>query len=178
MKELGYFFAKLRYKLKHYDKEVISDYFRKSGMKIGKRSSIFCNIMTSEPYLIEIGDNVTIAGNVCFVTHDNSSIKVNPSKANLFGYIKIGNNVFIGQNSTIMYGVTLPNDVIVASGSVVVNSFSQERIIIGGNPARIIGRWDSFEERVNNYGMGQNEARERARSGDKSKFITRKIKDE
>ena len=102
MRELGYIIAKLRYKLKHYDKEVISDYFRKAGMKIGKGCAIFCNIMTPEPYLIELGDNVTIAGNVSFVTHDNSSIKVNSSKANLFGYIKIGNNVFIGQNSTIM----------------------------------------------------------------------------
>ena len=147
-------------------------------MKIGKGCAIFCNIMTPEPYLIELGDNVTVAGNVSFVTHDNSSIKVNSSKANLFGYIKIGNNVFIGQNSTIMYGVTIPNDVIIASGSVVVNSFSREGIIIGGNPARIIGSWDSFAERVEYFGMGQKEAKERAQSGDMSKFITRKIKDE
>lgn len=79
--------------------------------------------MTSEPYLVRIGENVTISGNVTFVTHDNSISKISPQYVNLFGYISIGDNCFLGQNSTIMYGCTLANNIIVASGSVVCNSF-------------------------------------------------------
>ena len=70
--------------------------------------------MTSEPYLVRIGENVTISGNVTFVTHDNSISKISPQYVNLFGYISIGDNCFLGQNSTIMYGCTLANNIIVA----------------------------------------------------------------
>lgn len=35
MKNIGYWGAKLLYKLKRNDKEVISRYFRNTGMKIG-----------------------------------------------------------------------------------------------------------------------------------------------
>ena len=45
MKELGYFIAKVKFKLCGNRKEVISDYFRKSGMKIGENCNICCNIM-------------------------------------------------------------------------------------------------------------------------------------
>ena len=35
VKELGYFISKIRYKLHVSNKEIISQYFRKNGMKIG-----------------------------------------------------------------------------------------------------------------------------------------------
>lgn len=97
--------------------------------------------------MIIIGDNVTIAEDVQFVTHDNSIMKVDNSCYNLVGFIKIGNNCFVGQRSTVLYGVTLADSIIVAAGSVVVNSFDEEKIIIGGNPAKKIGTWDSFIEK-------------------------------
>lgn len=74
---------------------------------------------------------------------------------NLYGKIKIGDNCFIGERSTLLYGVTLANNIIVASGSVVVDSFSSERIIIGGNPARVIGNWDSFFEKSKKMARGR-----------------------
>lgn len=72
MKEAGYFFAKIKSKIKSDGREEISKYFRKAGMKVGRNCNICCNIMVSEPYLVEIGDNVTFAGDVTLVTHDNS----------------------------------------------------------------------------------------------------------
>lgn len=51
-----------------------------------------------------------------------------------------------------MYGVELAENTIVAAGSVVTKSFSQKNIIIGGNPAKIIGTWEKFREKVNKYG--------------------------
>lgn len=165
MYEIRYLLTKVKFKLSGGKKEIINNYFRKSGMLIGSNCTICCNIMTTEPYLIKIGDNVTIAGNVSFITHDNSISKIIPEKSDLFGYIKIGNNCFIGANSTIMYGISLANNIIVASGSVVTKSFNEERVVIGGNPARIIGSWDSLFDRykdvaINIHGMGKSQKKE------------------
>ncbi|MBQ7111383.1 MAG: acyltransferase [Thermoguttaceae bacterium] len=105
--------------------------------------------------MIEIGDNVTISSYVVFITHDNSIQRVSPKTINLFGKIVVGDNCFLGERSTLMYGVKLANNVIVASGSVVTNSFATERIIIGGNPARVIGSWDKFFEKTSHLARGR-----------------------
>lgn len=147
MKNLSYWLMKARYRLKHNNKEIISDHFRKMGMKIGKRCNICCNIATTQPFLIEMGDNVTIAGDVLLLTHDNSISKPLPHTTDLFGKIVIGNNVFIGTRSLIMPGVYLADNVIVAAGSVVTKSFHMGGAIIGGNPAKIIGTVDKFVEK-------------------------------
>ena len=118
------------------------------GVKIGKNCLICSSPMTREAYLIDIGDNVTVSTNVTFVTHDNSIKFLYPTKSDIFGKIVIGNNCFIGENSIILYGVTLADNVIVAAGSVVTKSFRDSNIIIGGNPARIINTWDRFSEKI------------------------------
>lgn len=147
MKEMSYLWAKVKSRLSRNSKETINNHFRKSGMKIGINCTICSNIMTAEPYLIEIGDNVTFSGGVTLVTHDNSISKVIPGTTDLFGRITIGNNCFIGMNATILYGVTLADNVIVASGSVVTKSVHESNVIVGGNPARVLGTWDKFAEK-------------------------------
>lgn len=147
MKALNYWFMKIIYRIKGRDKEVVSNYFRRMGMKIGKNCNICDNIATTEGYLITLGDNVTLAGGVLFVGHDNSISKMIPNTTDLFGEIKIGNSCFIGNRAILMYGITLADEIVVAAGSVVTKSFNQSRIIIGGNPARVIGTWDSFIEK-------------------------------
>ena len=51
--------------------------------------------------------------------------------------IIIGNNVWIGANCTILPGVTIGDNCIIAAGSVVTKSF-QTNLMIAGNPAKII----------------------------------------
>jgi len=51
--------------------------------------------------------------------------------------ITIGDNCWIGGNATINPGVTLGNNVVVASGAVVVKSFG-DNVVLGGNPARVL----------------------------------------
>ena len=51
--------------------------------------------------------------------------------------ISIGDNCWIGGHAIINPGVTLGNNVIVASGAVVVKSFG-DNVIVGGNPARVL----------------------------------------
>lgn len=147
--QLGYLFAKLKGKLKRdRRKESINAWFKKQGVHFKEGGhgwvNINSNIAKNEPHLIYIGDNVTVGGGVEFVTHDNSISKVLPQYTDLFGRIVIGDNCFIGARSVIMYGITLADNVIVASGSVVTKSVKESNVIIGGNPAKIITTWEKF----------------------------------
>lgn len=145
MKDLQFFCVKAISKIKREKhKESIMNFFRRQGISIGKDSNIVSNIITPECHLIKIGSNVTIAANVIFITHDNSISKVIPNTTDLFGKIIIGDNSFIGAGSIILYGVELAPNTIVAAGSVVTKSFLQGNVIIGGNPAKVIGTWDDF----------------------------------
>lgn len=133
--------------------KYIVDKLRESGISIGKETHIFSNIVTSEPYLIEIGENCTISTDVTFITHD-ASVGVflgRNVKSDLCGRIKIGNNCFIGNNSILLYGVSLPNKTLVAAGSVVTKSIAEEGCIIGGNPAKVIGKVDDFLDKYKTF---------------------------
>ena len=48
----------------------------------------------------------------------------------------IGNNVEIGVGAKIIGGVTIADDIVIGAGAVVVDSFLEKGIIIGGVPAR------------------------------------------
>lgn len=119
---------------------------RKSGMQIGERCRIFCNIQSNEPYMIQIGDNVTISGNVSFCTHDNGIIKVLEGKTDVVGPITVGNDCFIGMHSILMLGVTLGDNCIVGAGSVVTHSFPPHSVL-AGNPAKRICSTDEYAEK-------------------------------
>lgn len=143
MKKISWYLAKIKSKL-FKNHEILVNYYRRGGCRIGQDCLICSDIMTQEPFLISIGDRCVISTDVVFVTHDYSISRVIPDKSNIYGRIQIGNNCFIGTRSVLMYGIELPDNVIVAAGSVVVNSFEDSNIVIAGNPARIVGTWDDM----------------------------------
>lgn len=156
--QLGYYLAKLIGKIrrdKH--KETLNNWFKKRGVSLDTNGpgwiNINSNIAVNEPHLISIGANTTIAGNVEFVTHDNSISKCCDA-TDLFGKITIGSNCFIGARSVILYGVTIADNVIVAAGSVVTKSVTQSNVILAGNPARVISNWDSFVKKNETISLG------------------------
>lgn len=51
--------------------------------------------------------------------------------------IVIGNHVWIGCRVTVLKGVTLYDDNVVAAGSVVTKSFKEKSVLIAGNPATV-----------------------------------------
>lgn len=146
----SYAIAKMVSKLSRNKREFMSRYFRRCGIECGKNCNILSDIMTKEPFLIHIGNNVTISSGVRFATHDASVAKVFGPEigSDIFGEINIGNDCFIGLGAIILPGVTLADRIIVASGSVVTKSFSESDVIIGGNPARVIGNWTDFKEKT------------------------------
>lgn len=125
------------------------EYYRTLGVKIGNNCRIYTNRFGSEPWLVSIGNNVTITSDVTFITHDGSTWLCRDDKGRryLFKETHIGNNVFIGSNSIILPGVVIEDNVIVAAGSVVVKSVPQGSIV-GGNPAKIIGDFHQYEKKV------------------------------
>ncbi|WP_241666118.1 acyltransferase [Planococcus koreensis] len=103
----------------------------------------------SEPYLITIGDHVTVGANVQFVSHDGGVWIFREEYPNIdvLAPIKIGNNVFLGINSIIMPGVTVGDNCIIAAGSIVTKNV-QSNTIVGGSPAKFLKTVEEYKEKV------------------------------
>jgi len=124
-------------------------YSRFLGMKIGKNCRIFSRPrFGSEPYLIEIGDDVRIARGVSFITHDGglTLFRNEFPGINYFAKIKIGNNVLIGLNTIILPGVTIGNNVIIGSCSV-INKDIPDNSVVAGIPAKLICDIESYKQK-------------------------------
>lgn len=150
----------------------------KMGVKIGENCRIGTRDFGSEPYLVEIGNNVQITAGVKFFTHGGSFLlRQKYPDFDFFGKIKVKNNVYIGNNVLIMPGVIIESNVIIGAGSIVTKSFP-EGVIIGGNPAKIIGDIVSFESKILKYnlhskGMNYQEKKKFLLSLSDDKFIQR-----
>lgn len=107
------------------------------GMKVGKN---FCRMHStildpSHCWLIQIGDNVTLAPRVHVLAHDASLI-------NHLGYARIGNvvigdNVFVGADSVILPNVTIGNNSIIGANSTVSRDIPAN-VVAAGSPAKVI----------------------------------------
>jgi acetyltransferase-like isoleucine patch superfamily enzyme len=96
---------------------------------------------------ILIGDDCMFAYDVDLRTGDSHSIldtrtntRINPP-----GNVQIADHVWVAPHCTILKGVEIQRNSIVATRSVVTGSWYQEGVIIGGSPARILKEnitWD------------------------------------
>ncbi|MBR6475002.1 MAG: acyltransferase, partial [Lachnospiraceae bacterium] len=99
------------------------------------------------PEKIFIGDNVRCGSKVYFVTHDVIHDMLNHREGNDYefkekiGEIHIGDNVFIGFNTTILYDVNIGSNVVIAAGSL-VNKSIPSNSVYGGVPAKYICSFD------------------------------------
>lgn len=153
--DINYSIARFMSRFSKNRREAMSNYFRKKGVAVGKRCNILSNVATSEAYLVSIGDDTTISSEVLILTHDASVGKIFGKEvaSDVAGRVSIGSNCFIGARSTLLYGVSIANNVIVAAGSVVTKSITQERVIVGGNPAKVISTWDKLESKSVDKGL-------------------------
>lgn len=125
-------------------------FYRKLGVKIGKRCTfIGDNIsFSSEPYLINIGNDVRVSFDVCFITHDGGTHvlrKQNPEVC-IYGQIIVGNNVFIGARSIILPNTKIGNNSIVGAGSLVTKDIPDNEVW-GGIPAHKICTVDEYKKK-------------------------------
>lgn len=143
---LGTIFSKY-----HMQKDPVT-YLRKQGARIGDGCSIASNVsFGSEPYLINIGDNVRLTERVRLITHDGGVWVVRHimdefKDVDLFGKITIGNNVHVGVDSVIMPGVTIGNNVVIGCCAVVTHDIP-DNSVAAGTPARVIESIDEYIEK-------------------------------
>lgn len=127
-------------------------YARKIGVKVGKDCRLIGikrGQFGSEPYLIRIGSHVTIASGTSFITHDGGVWVLRPEfpDIDVFGSITIEDNVFVGMNATLMPGITIGHDSVVATGSVVTRNVPPGSIV-AGVPAKIIGTIEEYKRKT------------------------------
>jgi acetyltransferase-like isoleucine patch superfamily enzyme len=122
---------------------------RSQGVRVGEGCRIYSDIASTEPWLIEIGDRVGIAGGVKFLTHDGAAMMVRDRRpgAQKLGTIRIGDEAFIGENAILLPGTEIGSRCIVGPGAVVRGKVADNTLVFG-NPAREMGRASLYLERL------------------------------
>lgn len=136
--------SKLKDVVRRLTGEIPTSTLVKRGLKVGSdfNRQQGCYIDPTHCFLIEIGKNVTFSIRVTVMAHDASTKKI-------LGYTKIGrvtvgNNVFVGANTTILPGVKIGDNVIIGAGSVVTRSIP-DNVVAAGNPAKVICSLEDYK---------------------------------
>ncbi len=106
----------------------------------------------TEPEMISFGDNVHVASGVTFINHDISVFMLRYMEPETkfharTGGIEIGNNVFVGANSTILYNVKIGNNVIIGAGSIITKDIP-DGVVAVGVPCKPIGSFENFVNKM------------------------------
>lgn len=120
------------------DSETFVSYLKRNGVDIADTAWIVAptkvTIDMTRPYLISIGAFTTITEGVMILTHGFDWSVIKRGKGLVLGSagsVSIGDNVFIGVNSTILKGVTIGDNVIVAAGSLVTRDIPSNTVAMG-----------------------------------------------
>ena len=134
--------------------KIIKKLFGKTGQQILIEQNFWCdygyNIFVGENFYmnhnciildagrVEFGNNIFIAPNCAFYTAGHP---IEPEIRNRgLEYakpIKVGNNVWIGGNVTVLPGITIGDNVTIGAGSVVVKDIPSNVVAVG-NPCKVI----------------------------------------
>ena len=120
-------------------------------LRIGRNVQLNDAVHIGAVESIEIGDHTLIASRVFISDHNHGNYdagapkfdpKVPPIyRALVSKPIKIGCNVWIGEQVCILPGVTIGNGAIVGAGSIVTKDVPAQSIVVG-NPAKVIRMFD------------------------------------
>ena len=117
---------------------VFPPFYTDFGKNITVGKNVFINACChfQDQVGITLGDNCLVGHNVIFATL-NHGFAPEERQSMLPAPIVVGRNVWIGSNSTILQGVTIGDNSIIAAGSVVTKDVPANAIV-AGVPARFI----------------------------------------
>lgn len=127
-------------------------YLRKNKIfgSIGENVTIMDRKIPLYANLIRIHNNVRVASNVTFATHDVTHLVLNNMESGnkqhfseTVGCIELMDNVFVGTNCTIVGNVRIGPNAIVAAGAVVSKDVPPNSVV-GGVPAKVICSFDEY----------------------------------
>lgn len=142
-----------KYRRSRMNPHQLAESYRSALYHLGTNVSLYTNNLGTEPYLISIGNNVTVAADVKFVTHDVSVFNIarylNRPENSLdkVGCIVIEDNAFIGAYSVLMPNCRIGKNSIVAAASVVTKHIPDNEVW-GGVPAKFIMTTDEYAKSV------------------------------
>lgn len=125
--------GKIVFIIRHIPVKVLQIY----GLTLGKDVFIGAGVVIDQsfPWLISIGDDVTLTAGTKILSHDASiGGYIGYTKV---GKVNIGNHTFIGVNSIILPGVDIGDHCIIGAGSVVTKDVPPYSVVIG-NPAKVV----------------------------------------
>ncbi len=112
-----------------------------TALRIGRNVFINQNCTLYDLGGIDIGDDVMIGPNVSLITSGHPLAPAQRRSVTIGKPIVIERNVWIAAGATIIGGVTVGENAVVAAGSVVTRDVPAQTLA-GGNPARVIRSLD------------------------------------
>ncbi len=123
--------------------EVSTEQLVAMGMKVGSNFKRQEGVILdpSHCWLIDIGNDVTLAPRVHILAHDASTKEfLGYTK---IGRVNIGNKVFVGASTVVLPGVTIGENVIIGANSTVTKDIPANSVAVG-SPARVICSLDEY----------------------------------
>jgi maltose O-acetyltransferase len=131
-----------RYAYNIFPQSKIRTFSSTARVVIGNNVGFNSLAIVARSQTISIGDNTMIGGNCQIMDTDGHPIwppheRWSYSDTQFDKPVEIGSNVFIGLNVTILKGVSIGDNSVVAAGSVVVSSIPQNSLA-AGVPAKVV----------------------------------------
>ena len=120
-------------------------------LRVGERVTFGHHVTLGVIEAISIGDDTMIGELVSIRDHDHAFDRLDipiRQQGAVSVPVRIGNDVWIGGQATVLKGVTIGNQAVIGANSVVTRDIP-ERAIAVGSPARVIGyRGDSKDNPI------------------------------
>lgn len=128
-------------------------WLKKQGCEIGEGVNFIDPrngwVDVSRPWMVRIGNNVTITSGVVILTHDYGWSVMKVAYGDIIGNARpamIGDNVFIGMNTMVLGGGKIGNNVIIGANSTVSGEIP-DNCVAAGNPAKVICSLADYKEK-------------------------------
>ena len=123
---------------------------RDLGVNFGANLHIYGTVQVgTEPWLITLGDNVFLTNGVRFICHDGGTLLFRHliSDLEITKPIKLGDNVYVGNNVIFLPGATVGSNVIIGAGAVVSGHITSNSVAVGV-PAKVIKTADDYFKKI------------------------------